>query len=242
MKKGLKYIIGYSLIGAYIVTMMGFVNVAYNKKHCSGIDIVINDSINTRFVQKKDIENILKEGQYELLAKLPADINLNTLEENINEHPSIKNSECYFLSSGVIRIRVDQRHPIARVLTDRYNFYIDEDGKKMPLSPFYAAHVPVINGFYTDAQLADLFHIATTLQKDKFWEAQIEQIVVLKNGEYAMIPRAGRHTIELGNAENLELKLDKLMALYLQVFNNNSWNKYKKICLKYDGKIVCKKK
>lgn len=242
MKKGLKYIIGYSIIGTYIVTMMGFVNVAYNKKHCSAIDIVINDSISTRFVQKKDVQNILRENKYQLLSQLPSQINLNTLEKCVSEHPSIKNCECYFTSNGAVRIDVSQRHPIARVLTAKHNFYIDEDGKQMPLSPFYTAHVPIINGAYNLEHLEDLYHIASSLQKDEFWKAQIEQIVVLENDEYALIPRAGRHTIELGSAERIEEKLRNLMALYLQVFNDNSWNKYKSICLKYNGQIVCTKK
>lgn len=242
MKKGLKYIIGYSIIGTYIVTMMGFVNVAYNKKYCPAVDIIVRDSINTRFIQQKDIQNILRENNFELITKLPSEINLNELEECVGQHPSIKNCECYFTSNGNIQISVSQRHPIARVLTAKHNFYIDEDGKQMPLSPFYTAHVPIINGAYNASHLDDLFRIASTLQHDEFWGAQVEQIVVLDNGEYALIPRAGRHVIELGGVERLDEKLQNLMALYLQVFNNNSWNKYKTICLKYDGQIVCTKK
>lgn len=240
--KGLKYIIGYALIGTYILTMMGFVNVAYNKAYCTAVDIVINDSISTRFVQTNDIRNILKENKFTLLTKLPSEINLDSLERLVNRHSSIKDCECYFLSNGTIRIKVNQRHPIARVLTDKYNFYLDEDGREMPPSRFYTAHVPIINGAIEKKHLPDLFLIATTLQEDPFWTAQIEQIIVLENGEYALIPRAGRNIIELGDATNLDTKFQSLKALYLQIFNNNSWNKYKKISLKFDGQIVCTKK
>lgn len=240
--KGLKHIIGYAIIGTYILTMMSFVNMAYNKTYCTAIDISINDSISTRFVQTSDIGNILKENKFELLTKRPSEINLDSLERLVNKHSSIKDCECYFLSNGTIRIKVDQRHPIARVLTDNYNFYLDEDGRKMPTSRFYTAHVPIITGAIKMECLPDLYLIITSLQKDPFWSAQIEQVIVLKNEEYALIPRAGRHTIELGDATNLETKFESLKALYLQIFNNNSWNKYKTISVKFDGQIVCTKK
>jgi cell division protein FtsQ len=113
----------------------------------------------------------------------------------------------------------------------------------MPPSSFYTAHVPIITGHVKKALVStDLFNIANIIHHDKFLEAQIEQIYVTSNGEYALIPRAGRQTIELGNAENLDLKFKSLKALYLQIFNKNAWNKYKTISLKYDGQVVCTKK
>ncbi len=241
--KRIKNIIGFSLLGAYIVVMMSFVNVAYNESYCSAVDIVILDSLETRFVQTRDIDQILKDGNYKLLTKLPSQINLHEIENRIKGHSSIKDCDCYFLANKTMRIEVSQRRPIARVLTDKYNFYIDELGGEMPPSNFYTAHVPVITGKVKSEMVSgDLFKIVDIITQDRFWEAQIEQIHVEHNGEYTLIPRAGRQRIELGTADNLEVKFKSLKALYLQIFNNNSWNKYKTISLKYDGQVVCTKK
>lgn len=239
----LKKIIGFSILWAYIIAMTSFVNVAYNKSYCGAVDIVVQDSLETRFVQRSDVAHILKEKGFDVLAQLPSDIKLYEIEEAIQSHASIKTCNCYFLANNTLKIEVSQRHPIARIFTDRDDYYIDEQGAKMPPSPFYTAHVPIITGYVDTALVStDLFRIASAISSDPFWEAQIEQIDVEANGEYVLIPRAGRQRIELGSADNLELKFKSLKALYLQVFNNNAWNKYKTISLKYDGQVVCTKK
>jgi len=239
----IKNIIGFSFFGIYIVVMMSFVNVAYNETYCNAIDIVIKDSISTRFVQKNDVMHILQAGDFGILSKVPSEINLHTIENEIKGHSSIRDCDCFFLSNGTLRIDVSQRRPIARVITNDYNFYIDEVGREMPPSSFYTAHVPIITGNVTKEIVGtDLFRIADLIHNDSFLEAQIEQINVTSDGEYVLIPRAGRQTIELGDAENLEIKFKSLKALYLQIFNKNAWNKYKTISLKYDGQVVCTKK
>lgn len=241
--KSLKHIIGFSLLGIYIIAMMSFVNVAYNDTYCGAVDIVILDSLQTRFVQRKDVEHILKSNDYKILTQLPKELNLYEIENTIKAHSSIKDCNCFLLSNSTLRIEIAQRQPIARVMTDDYNFYIDEVGGEMPPSNFYTAHVPIITGKVSRELVGtELYEIAHIIAQDSFWEAQIEQINVEPNGEYTLIPRAGRQRIELGSADNLEVKFKSLKALYLQIFNNNAWNKYKTISLKYDGQVVCTKK
>ncbi len=235
--------IGFSLLGIYMIVMMGFVNAAYRKQSCKGIEVVVKDSTVTQFIRPNDVHQMLKKANYEITGKHPADIKLHKVESTVKQHVSIRDCECYFLTDGRMRIEVLQRHPIARVLSGKMNFYIDEIGGKMTPSGFYTAHVPVITGAVKTEQInSDLFHIANTIYQDEFWRAQIVQINVTPAGEYILIPRAGRQTIELGNAENLDTKFKSLKALYLQIFNNNAWNKYKTISLKYDGQVVCTKK
>ena len=239
----IKKIIGFSILGTYIVAMTSFVNVTYNQRHCSGIDIIIKDSLRTHFVQNTDIEKVIADGKYDLDKKRPNEISLHEIENSIEKHPSIKDCDCYFLANSAMCIVVTQRRPIARIMTHKQNFYIDDRGEQMPISNFYTAHVPIITGnVKTEIIKTDLFKIIEQINSDSFWNAQIVQIVVEPNSEYTLIPRAGRQRIELGSAENLDIKFQSLKALYLQVFNNNSWNKYKTISLKYDGQVVCTKK
>lgn len=220
--------------------MMSFVNIAYNKKRCENINIIIKDSTQTRFVQTNDIRKILQDEKFNILSRVPSEVDLDTIENRIACHSSVKNCQCYFLANNEMQIDITQRTPIARVMTKSQNFYIDEEGRIMPASPFYTAHVPVITGYVKEDKIAtDLFHIASMIQADSFWEAMIEQINVEANGDYSLIPRAGRQTIELGSAENINVKFKSLKALYLQIFNNNAWDKYNKISLKYDGQVIC---
>lgn len=239
----LKKIIGFSILAAYIVVMMSFVNIAYEKETCGQINIAIKDSATTRFVQENDILRIIEASKFNISDKKPGELDRNLIENEIKKHSSIDDCQCYLLANREMRIDITQRHPIARIITRKYNCYIDEDGQIMPPSKFYTAHVPIVTGYVNDNIITtDLYTIAKMIHNDTFLEAQIEQINVEANGDYCLIPRAGRQVIELGDAANLKDKFINLKALYLEVFNKNSWNKYEKISLKFDGQVICTKK
>lgn len=48
------------------------------------------------------------------------------------------------------------------------------------------------------------------LKEDDFWEALIEQIVVVKDNEVVLIPKVGNFKIVFGKVDDYVAKLDKL--------------------------------
>jgi cell division protein FtsQ len=80
------------------------------------------------------------------------------------------------------------------------------------------------------------------LRENSFWNAQIEQINVLKDNDIELIPRVGDHIIYLGKIDNFEEKLKRLMIFYKDGLNKIGWNKYKRINLEYDNQIICTNK
>jgi cell division protein FtsQ len=80
------------------------------------------------------------------------------------------------------------------------------------------------------------------LQKDKFWNAQIEQINVLPTREIELIPLVGDQTIFMGTIYNYEKKLSRLKRFYTEAMNKVGWNKYSRINLEFDNQIICTKK
>ena len=113
----------------------------------------------------------------------------------------------------------------------------------MPVSPRYVAHVPIATG-YIEKELAitDLYKFALFLQKDEFWNDQIDQIFVHPDGETELIPRVGSHRIVLGTLDDFETKLQNLKLFYDQAIPIVGWEKYSVISLKYKNQIVCTKK
>ena len=57
-----------------------------------------------------------------------------------------------------------------------------------------------------------------------------------------MVPRVGDHIIELGKAEQVEEKLEKLYTFYKQGMNNVGWNKYSKVNIEFNDKVICTRK
>ena len=94
-------------------------------------------------------------------------------------------------------------------------------------------HIPIIK---------DIYNLASYINKDDFWKAQFQQIYVNENFEFELIPIVGDFNIIFGDISNIEKKFEKLKLMYKTGFNNEGWNKYKTINLKYKNQIVCTKK
>jgi len=160
----------------------------------------------------------------------------------IDKIPFVKKSEVYNSLSGKLVVEIQQRNPIVRILKGN-GYYIDTEGKKMPLSSKFTSRVLVVSGAVNDQLIKEeLFELVKFITNDEFWKSQITQIHVNRNKEYVLIPRVGDHKIELGSIENYQRKFQKLSALYTEGFSKTGWNKYKNINLKYKNQVVCTKK
>ncbi|RXQ89851.1 cell division protein FtsQ [Ancylomarina salipaludis] len=227
---------------AYIIFTFAFVNKKNDAMLITGIDINIIDSLNTHFISDSEIKNLILKNHPNIIGKSAASINKEKLETLINKIPSVKNTEVFNSLSGCLHLEIEQRKPIVRLLKGK-GFYIDEEGKRMPLSSNYTSRVLVVSGHIKDKMIeAELMPLVNFITKDEFWSSQINQIYVDSNDEYILIPRVGGQKIELGKIDNFERKFSKLLALYKEGFSTVGWNKYKKINLKYENQVVCTKR
>ena len=261
----IKNILIWIAIIAYIAVSMSFVNDRRNKILCNDIKVEILDSMHNGFITVSDIEDFLNETDMTVIGSPVLSINTKELERKLSKYSSVKNSEVFVTMSGDIRVEIDQRNPIVRVINKRkQSYYIDQEGTIMPLSSKYSSHVLIANGFIVEhfelnrtrdiycnldgenfeknRTVCDLYELSKFIYEDDFWRAQIEQIYVNAEMEYELIPRVGAHIIYLGNIENFETKLRNLRAFYLQGLNNVGWNKYEKISLKFENQVICTKR
>ena len=93
-----------------------------------------------------------------------------------------------------------------------------------------------------------LINFVKYIEKDSFWGAEIVQIVAstMSSGdlELELIPRTGSHVVEfgqVGDKEEIEQKLDKLLAFYQNGLTNLGWDSFSTISIKYEGQVVCTK-
>ncbi|RZT91237.1 cell division protein FtsQ [Ancylomarina subtilis] len=242
MLKKIKPILITLALLAYIIFTFAFVNKKSDAMLITGIDINIIDSLNTHFISDSEIKKLILKNHPNIIGSNAASINKENLENLINKIPSVKNAEAFNSLSGCLHLDIEQRKPIVRLLKGK-GFYIDEEGKRMPLSSNYTARVLVISGHIKDKMIeTELIPLVNFITKDEFWSSQINQIYVDSNDEYILIPRVGGQKIELGKIDNFERKFSKLFALYKDGFSTVGWNKYKKINLKYENQIVCTKR
>jgi len=231
----------FSIIG--LITIMGFINISQKNAVCNNVEIKINYDHENFFVEKKDINSIIIDNRIQLKGKPFNEIDYEHLEKMINANPSVAKAEVYSTIAGNLKINIFQRKPIIRIMSHNphLNFYIDEEGEKMPLSSKYTSRVLLATGNIKTTMLEDLFRLAKHVDKNKFWKAQVQQIHINLVGEIVLIPRVGKHKIIFGGIEDMEQKFEKLMIFYKRGLKNVGWNKYKTINLKYKNQIVCTK-
>ena len=243
MVNRVKNIILWVLVLAYFPVLFAFVSNGKSKVVCSDVSVVVKDSLETGFVTSSQMRNVLLNKYPKMLGDAINEVDCEEIEQFIKKHEAIKNCEAYYTVGGNLNVELEQRKPLCRVFSGYSSFYIDEEGEKMPLFDSYAAHVLVVSGHVNQLDsLNEVIDFARFIRANKFWDAQIEQVYVEKNGEFSLAPRIGDQIIYLGSLKNFPEKMKNLYVLYTKGLHPREWNNYKEINLEFEGQIICTKK
>ncbi|GAB6008424.1 cell division protein FtsQ/DivIB [Dysgonomonas reticulitermitis] len=244
MKKGL-VIAGLCILVGYLLFSLFYFQEKPKEDVCKQFEVAVkNGADEEQFVNTEDIKKYVKEKGLDPTGKQLKDINTNAIEEAILTNQLIKKADVFVTNNGSIKASIEERKPLIRIISDSGdNYYIDNEGNKMPLSKRFTAYLPIATGSIKESfAKTDLYKFALFLHDDKFWNAQIEQIVVLPNQDIKLIPRVGDHQIILGDLNGYKERLDKLMTFYRNGLNETGWNKYSVINLKFNKQVVCTKR
>jgi cell division protein FtsQ len=251
MIKKIAKIVTWIGIAAWFVVVMGFVSGESEEVLCNRIDVILEDSLQSRFVTRSDVRRMVEDTDAQLQGYPLSQINTRSLEEKIEQSQFIKNAEVSKDISGRLEIRVEQRVPLVRILPDgQRGFYLDTEGKVLPLSDRFTPLIMLASGTIpnpgksgnTKGRLEEIYQFCKFLETDQFWSNQLVQIYVNHQGEYELIPRVGAHQILLGNMDQWKRKLRNLELLYEQGFAKQGWNEYQTINLKYTNQVICTKR
>ncbi len=232
------------LIIAYLSLALTAFNTEPTDQVCKKIELIIKDSVNAGFITPAEVSSLFKSKDVYPVGKKMEDIHTKTLEDLLRKHPLVEDAECYKTPGNTICVEVTQRLPILRVMSSKgENYYIDDKGKIIPNDESCIAHRVVATGNIEKSYaMKELYRFGVFLQKNKFWNAQIEQIHVTAAKEVELVPRVGDHIIFLGKLDNFEDKLESLKVFYEKALNQVGWNKYSRINMEFSNQIICTKK
>lgn len=239
MKKVL-VIIGLCSLAGYLIFAAFFFSGKPEKDICNHFKIATTSDEGKAMIDLAEIEIMIDLKGLNPYGKPLNEVNTYEIEQVILENKMVKKANVFVSGSNGIRVEIEERQPILRIITNSgEDYYIDKEGKKVPLSKLFVADLPLATG-YINEEFAqkDLYNFALFMGEDEFWNKQIEQIVVLPNKELKLIPKVGNHDIILGNLDNFQEKLTKLMTFYQKGLPEVGWNRYSVIDLKYDKQIV----
>lgn len=239
MKINWTYIRGFLLL-ALVVFLVGFSHYK-NRGQKITETFVKFEGDNNLFMTFSMVDSLLKQGGTAVKNQLKTKINLFELEQKIQKHPMVKNAEVSATIDGILKVSVQQRKPIARVV-GKQSYYIDESAEKMPLSSNYSSRVLTVSGNVKESDYENIYQLVVKILSDDFLKKQIIGIHKTSNEDYQLFPRVGNHTIALGSISHLHQKLMNLKMFYANAINDSIINKYSSINLQYNRQVVCTKK
>ena len=237
-----------SIVLLLVLTYLVVAITAFNRKPagqvCHDVELLIKDTIYAGFITKKEVTAMLEKKGISPIGKNIDRIHAKPLEQALSKHPLIDEVECYKTPSGKLCIEVTQRIPILRIMSaNGENYYLDNKGTVMPPDAKCVAHRAIVTGNVEKSfAMRDLYKFGVFLQKNSFWNAQIEQIHVLPGKNIELVPRVGDHLIYLGKIAGFEKKLKRVKAFYERGLSQVGWNKYSRISVEFDNQIICTKR
>lgn len=231
-----------------LAVLMGFIEFKKSGVICRDVKVSIPG--NQYFIDRQEVDNILKIHRHKLVGRKLGEINIQDLEQRLKANPFIESATVYVDMDGVIRVEISQRQPVLRIVNQfDQNFYIDQHGLKIPLSNNFTAKVIAANGYidevfggkldtlHTDIA-KEVYKTADFISRDSLWSAQIGEIYVDQDHQIELIPRVGTNRILLGNADSLESKFSNLLTFYKKAMPQVGWDRYKTINIKYANQVV----
>lgn len=167
-------------------------------------------------------------------------LDLNKLENAVNAHEMVEKSQVYVSVDGVLKAKVRQKTPVVRVFDGSGSFYIDYQGKKMPLSTLYTARVPLVSGMM-DANNPELIKVFRSIHDDDFLKKNIIGIKMLPNGALVMKNRNYAYEIDFGRPIHIDRKFKNYKAFFQKAALDSTINNYKRINLIFTQQVVCSK-
>jgi len=165
---------------------------------------------------------------------------LNTMENVLEANEMVKRAQVYLTVDGELTSRIVQRKPIARI-TGNSNFYLDDDGMRMPLSKNHSARVPIITGKISGDSLEDVYKILKYINEDEFFRKNVVGIHIIDKDNYQLKFRMEQFVVSLGGVDDLEEKFNNFKAFYTKANKDKTLSNFTMVRLEFSNQVVCTK-
>jgi cell division protein FtsQ len=256
-------IVFWSIIVAGVSSLFIFANQKQKKLACPKFEINIDYQNAPVLITQGNIRQQITQNKIKVRGNEVGKIEVEKIQNLLDANPFFKKATITIGVNGVVKASLIQRNPVVRVIDMKgKQFYIDDEGSLMPLSPEFPARVIIASGnikpvgsirnkisekdgvpgyMNLPSALRQVYIAAMALKDDVFGNALIEQIYVNDDTEIELFPKIGQQNIILGDTSRLAEKLKNLKVFYTDGMKNTCWNTYKTINLKYRNQVVCTK-
>ncbi len=234
-----------------VFVMIGFVGKKYDDVSCQSIMVDIDNQKGNYFISDAEIVSIITDnGRRRIVGEPFANLDLKTLEQEIEQEKFVQNAEVFRDLKGNLIVSINQSRPIARMLSKKMpDRYISDRGDILPISKRYTARVLLIRGpFAEDASMKHLYDselgsemldLLKYIELDDFWKAQVAELYVSRNGDISMYTQVSKQQVIFGKPEDIDKKFKRLKIFYKHILPAKGWNTYSRVNVNFKDQIVC---
>ena len=232
-------LIKFLMVTGLIVFLFSFSKKRNDVRKLTNIGIEFMDE-NTLFITQNSVNKLLIQKNDSVTSIGKETLVLNKMEESLLKNPMIKNAEVFVTIDGSLGVTIEQRKPIARVL-GKPDFYIDEEGTKMPLSTVYSVRVPIITGDLKNS-FNDITKLLLKIKGDDFMKTCVIGLHIEPDESISLRMRKNDFKVLFGKPIDIENKFQKFKAFYKLTKQDSLISSYSLVNLKFNNQVVATKR
>jgi len=219
--------------------LMSFAIKRNHQRKLSEIDVKFTDD-NSPFITITAVNKLLIQNNTPVSSIPKETLVLKEMESRLLQNPMVRDAQVFVTIDGKLGALIEQRNPIARVAGSA-SFYIDEDGKKMPLSEVYSARVPLVTGT-SENNFSELTKLLLDIKNDSFMKQMVIGLTEDKNGEVIMSLRSLDFKVRFGKPEDIARKFHNFKAFVQKLKKDKKFSDYSLVDLRFGDQVVATKR
>ena len=231
----IKFVVLLLLVGF----LFGFTQQRNKERKLAKLEVRFVDE-NEPFVTLNTVNKLLIQNHDSVTSIVNERLVLKEMESRLLANTMIRDAQVSVTVDGVLEAKIELRNPIARIVAST-DYYLDADGKKMPLSSIYTARVPIITGT-SKSNFSELTTLLLLINEDSFMKNCVVGINEDKNGSVSLQMRKQDFKVLFGKPEMIEKKFRNLKAFYKKTKQDSTLKSYKTVDLQFGNQVVATKK
>ncbi len=238
MKRSIEIVKFIFMLGL-IAFLFGFSKKRNEARKLTKLEIEFLDE-NSPFITYNTVNKLLIQSQDKVTNVGKETLVLKKMEQRLQENPMVRDAQVYISVDGALGVQIEQRKPIGRVSASP-SYYIDADGKKMPLSDVYSARVPIINGTSKD-NFTEIVPLLLKINEDEFMKTSVVGLNKKANGDIELELRKTGFKVLFGKPINIDKKFQNFKAFYKKTKEDSTLYGYNLVNLKFESQVIATKK
>ncbi|MCH9659767.1 MAG: cell division protein FtsQ/DivIB [Bacteroidetes bacterium] len=217
----------------------GFTQERNSKRKLVALEVQFTDE-NSPFITLNTVNKLLIQNEDSVTSITKETLVLNEMESRLLQNPMVSDAQVFVSVDGKLGANIEQRNPIARVAGSP-NYYVDEDGREMPLSEVYTARVPLISGI-SKKNFTELTPLLLKIRDDEFMKRIVVGIHKRRNGVLEFKMRKMPFKVRFGEQTNMDKKFQNFKSFYQKAKKDKKLETYNLVDLQFGNQVVATKK